>query len=87
MAPPYYNYKNPSVIEAMLVCSSFQSRLSECVLEEPSGVVYLPKKESYNVYTDVGVVAESLQAPKFSLVEDPAQADIVWIKDHHKDYK
>ena len=64
-----------------------QSRSTEDVVEETSGVVYLAKKDSYNVYTDVAVVAKSLQAPKYCLVEDPEQADILWIKDHYKDYK
>lgn len=50
-------------------------------------MVYLPKKESYNVYTEIGVVAKSLKSPKFCLVEDRKQADILWLKDHFKDYK
>jgi hypothetical protein len=56
-------------------------------MEETSGVVYLPKKESYNVYTEIAVVAKSLQAPKYRLVEDPKEADVIWMRDHFKDYR
>ena len=56
-------------------------------MEETSGVVYLPEKESYNVYTEIAVVAKSLKAPRYCLVEDPKQADIIWMKEHFKDYK
>ena len=54
---------------------------------EPSGVVYLPKKDTYNVYTDVAVVAKSVKEPKFRLVENPEEADILWIAEHFKDFK
>ena len=49
-------------------------------------MLYLPKKEFYKVYTEVDVVAKSLKAPKYRLVDQPDEADIIWKKDHFKDF-
>ncbi|XP_028414241.1 tubulin--tyrosine ligase-like protein 12 [Dendronephthya gigantea] len=63
-----------------------ESRCREKYTEESEGVLYLPKKKTYNVFTDVDVVSESLKAPKYRLVDNPHGADIIWQKDHFKDY-
>ncbi|CAB3983883.1 tubulin--tyrosine ligase 12 [Paramuricea clavata] len=76
---------NKDDIDAILFPN--ESRCQENYIEETSGVVYLPKKDSYNVYTEIAVVAKSLKAPRFCLVEYTDAADIIWMKDHCKDYK
>lgn len=55
--------------------------------EESPGLIYLTGKESYNVFTDLKVVAESVKEPRFHLVDNPDEADIIWQADHFKDFK
>ncbi|XP_002731606.2 tubulin--tyrosine ligase-like protein 12 [Saccoglossus kowalevskii] len=41
----------------------------------------------YKVFTDVQQVTDYLKHPKFILVEDELDADILWIRAHFKDFK
>jgi hypothetical protein len=41
----------------------------------------------FNVYTDIDLVRDYLNDPAFNLVNSEAEADILFIKRHFKNYK
>ena len=72
-----------------LICIMYlflKERSRETYCEDKPGVHYLPKRYRYKVYTDIPEVAKSLKEP-FELIDDPDISDIVWIREHIKDYR
>ena len=47
----------------------------------------LPRDRSIRVYSDVEQVTRHLTDPRFELVSDVDEADIVWTKHYLKDFK
>lgn len=45
------------------------------------------KKEIYRVFTDLEMVKEFLTDKKFIIVDDQADADIIFVKKHFKDFR
>ena len=46
-----------------------------------------PPDHIFKVYTDSSQVKDSLDHPRFTLVEDEDEADIVWSTKHVKDFR
>ncbi|XP_019620968.1 PREDICTED: tubulin--tyrosine ligase-like protein 12 [Branchiostoma belcheri] len=45
------------------------------------------REAPYKVYTDIQVIRDNLTDSRFQLVEEESQADIIWMKDHIRDFK
>ena len=54
---------------------------------EPSASLASDSDKIYHVYTDVVQVKDFLTHPSFVLVDSREDADILWLREHFKDFR
>ena len=47
----------------------------------------LPSDRKINVYADYDVINQNLHHPKFQVVDNMQEADVLWLMSHFKDFR
>ena len=47
----------------------------------------LPSDRKINVYADYNVINQNLHHPKFQVVDNMQEADVLWLMSHFKDFR
>jgi len=62
-------------------------REAESLPDLNAPVTPLPTDRKIKVYAEYKVIVENLKHPRFEIVHHPADADILWLMEHFKDFK
>ena len=63
------------------------NRLNETLPNPDSVIPSLPTDRPIRVYVEYSFIRSHLQSPRFEQVENPDDAEILWLSSHFKDYK
>ena len=63
------------------------SRTNESIPDPNTDIVDLPKDRKIKVYAEYEFIGANLTHPRFEMVDNMAEADILWLSSHFKEYK
>jgi tubulin--tyrosine ligase-like protein 12 len=63
------------------------SRENESFPDESFEAAPLPTDRKIKVYSEYVYIGKNLKHPRFEMVDDPEEADVLWLTKHYKKFK